>query len=266
MANYKLQYSGAQIDTAIGKALNTNLNNYPTKTEVENKGYLTADQVNALIDEKLSNADLGGGGGSSGTNLIQMLIDNRGIYSAGAIVFDNGTSCSRFFANTTLDDSAVATIMAGVDTSSVSDMSYMFNYNEGLDVFDPTFSTSFVNNMSNMFAYCTTVTEVILDCSSVNNVQNMFNGCTNLYRAELQNIGGDIMSNTTNWFKNCAGLGVLDFRTAVSVPNLTSTTAFSGAATGFDIIVPDNLYEEWSLATNWSSVEANWIRASEYTE
>lgn len=53
MATYKLQYSGAQFDAAIGKMLNMNLNNYPTKTELENKGYQTETQVNALIDAKL---------------------------------------------------------------------------------------------------------------------------------------------------------------------------------------------------------------------
>lgn len=263
MANYKLQYSGAQIDTAIGKALNTNLNNYPTKTEVENKGYLTAEQVNALIDDKLSNVEPGGGSG--GVNPLQMLIDNRGMYN-NSVDFSNGTSCYRLFAYTVLDANAIETIMSGVDTSGVGDMSYMFQCNEGLEVFSPTFDTSLVIDMSYMFASCTTITEVTLDCSAVENVQNMFSGCTNLYRVELRNLGGRVMSNTSGWFRNCTGLGVLDFRTAAGVPNLTSTNSFTNAATGFEIIVPDNLYDEWVNATNWSSLDVIWVRASEYEE
>ena len=253
MANYKLQYSGAQIDTAIGKALNTNLNNYPTKTEVENKGYLTAEQVNALIDNKLSNVEPGG---SSGINTMQLYLNGRSMH------FDENEEnldpnhipcCACLFGYTILNDSDVYTIMSGIDTSNTKDMSGMFQVNSGLRVFTPNFDTSNVINMDLMFEWCQTLEEITIDCDSLETAYGMFSECYYLRKVELRNVSEALIGNE-EWFSGCHNLRVVDFRTATGVPTLNSCDAFIYADEEVTIVVPDDLYSLWVSATNWCAI------------
>ena len=57
--------------------------------------------------------------------------------------------------------------------------------------------------------------------------------------------------------------GVFDFSNSTVVPSITNSNAFNGS---FKIVVPDNLYEEWIAATNWSSHASKIIKASEFVE
>lgn len=55
---------------------------------------------------------------------------------------------------------------------------------------------------------------------------------------------------------------VLDFRKATKVPAAANIQAV-GIANGI-VIVPDNLYDEWIIATNWSAYASIIIRATDY--
>lgn len=64
-------------------------------------------------------------------------------------------------------------------------------------------------------------------------------------------------------FGDCYSLTRYDFSQHTSVPTLTNKSAFSGINGLCKIIVPDNLYDEWIAASNWSTY-ANYIyKASE---
>lgn len=67
-------------------------------------------------------------------------------------------------------------------------------------------------------------------------------------------------------FASCEALVKYDFSEHTTIPTLSNTSAFSGINTSAKIIVPDNLYDEWIVATNWSTF-ANYIyKASEVQE
>lgn len=49
-------------------------------------------------------------------------------------------------------------------------------------------------------------------------------------------------------------LELIDFSLATSVPTLNGVYTFQGLKSGFRIVVPSALYEEWKAAKNWSNV------------
>jgi hypothetical protein len=55
-----------------------------------------------------------------------------------------------------------------------------------------------------------------------------------------------------------------DFSTHTSVPTLSNTNAFQNIPTDCKIIVPDNLYDTWIAATNWSTYSSNIIKKSDW--
>lgn len=55
-------------------------------------------------------------------------------------------------------------------------------------------------------------------------------------------------------FYNMKNLELIDFSLATSVPILGGAYTFQGLKSGFQIVVPSALYEEWKAAKNWSNV------------
>lgn len=52
-------------------------------------------------------------------------------------------------------------------------------------------------------------------------------------------------------------LELIDFSLATSVPTLGGAYTFQGLKSGFQIVVPSALYEEWKAAENWSNVASH---------
>ena len=87
----------------------------------------------------------------------------------------NNGSAKHFFSY--LNVTSVDELLDGVDTSDVTDMSYMFSNNNALTSV-PLFDTSNVTNMTNMFNGCSKLTTVpLFNTSNVKNMSNMFSGC-----------------------------------------------------------------------------------------
>lgn len=88
----------------------------------------------------------------------------------------------------------------------------------------------------------------------------MFTNCKKLKSVEilsnLSAIGGAV-------FQNCSTLDYVIFRGS-KIPSLAGTNVFDG--TTCLIYVPDNLYDEWIDATNWSSLASRIVKASEFVE
>ena len=55
-----------------------------------------------------------------------------------------------------------------------------------------------------------------------------------------------------------------DFSNHTVVPTLSNTNAFINIPSDCKIIVPDNLYDEWIAATNWSTYSSKIIKKSDW--
>lgn len=62
-------------------------------------------------------------------------------------------------------------------------------------------------------------------------------------------------------FGSCIRCTIYDFRKAIFVPTLRNVSAFDNTPENKEIIVPDELYDEWVAADNWNS-NTNNIRPS----
>lgn len=61
-------------------------------------------------------------------------------------------------------------------------------------------------------------------------------------------------------------LKVVNLKNHTAIPTLSNTNAFGNISSPFQIVVPDNLCDEWIAATNWSEYADKIIKASEYVE
>jgi hypothetical protein len=87
--------------------------------------------------------------------------------------------------------------------------------------------------------------------------------CTALKRVLLK---GAITNIASYAFYNNTAMEVYDFTRCTSIPTLAGTSAFSKIPTTCKIVVPDALYDDWIVATNWSSLADYIVKSSEYTE
>ena len=70
----------------------------------------------------------------------------------------------------------------------------------------------------------------------------------------------------TGAFTGCVNCILYDCRNYTTVPTLQDVNAFFGINPNAKIVVPDELYESWITATNWSAYAKYIVKASEYVE
>ena len=96
--------------------------------------------------------------------------------------------------------------VSGLNTSNVTDMSYMFNGCSSLTSLDVSnFDTSNVTNMSSMFGDCSKLTNLDLsnfDTSKVKNMLGMFYRCSSLTSLDLRNFDFSKVTSYNNMFYN----------------------------------------------------------------
>lgn len=56
-----------------------------------------------------------------------------------------------------------------------------------------------------------------------------------------------------------------DFRNHTSIPTLTDSNAFNSTGSA-KFVVPDALYDQWIVATNWATYKSRIVKASEFVE
>ena len=88
-----------------------------------------------------------------------------------------------------------------------------------------------------------------------------FRGCYTLKKIVFK---GAITSVGANAFYQNGGIELFDFRNCTSVPTLSATSAFTNISSTAKIVVPDELYDSWIIATNWSSYDARIVKESDY--
>ena len=120
----------------------------------------------------------------------------------------------------------ITEISTQLDTSSVTDMAFMFNDCTNLTTI-PLLDTSNVTDMYYMFYNCTNLTEIpLLDTSKVTNMYYMFASCTNLTTIPLLNTSNVINMNAM--FNNCKNLTTIPLLDTSSVTNMNNM--FKGCA------------------------------------
>lgn len=146
-------------------------------------------------------------------------------------------------------------------------------------------SITFINASS--FLYCLSLASITISNSTTTISNSAFQNCQSLISItipdSITNINGTIFQNCYSLasitflgsityinysvFNNCYGLKTFDFRRNTEVPILGAVNAFQNTPTTKEIIVPDELYDDWIAASNWSSstnqIKESIVKASE---
>lgn len=84
-----------------------------------------------------------------------------------------------------------------------------------------------------------------------------------VYLSKLSNTGAGGLNNAFRG--GCTQLELVDFSQATAVPSLPNAAVFQDTNDTFKVVVPDALYDQWIVATNWSTYASHIVKASEYT-
>lgn len=86
---------------------------------------------------------------------------------------------------------------------------------------------------------------------TVNNIGgSCFSGCYSLTNVRLS---PNISNINSFLFSACKSLKEIDFSDYSTIPTLSNTNAFNNIPSTCKFIVPDDLYEDWIAAANWST-------------
>ena len=131
--------------------------------------------------------------------------------------------------------------LENLDTSQVTNMSEMFYYCESLTDLDVShFDTSQANDMSEMFYMCKSLNSLDvsrLDTSQVTNMSEMFEDCKNLTSLDVSHFNTENVTNMNSIFENCGNLTSLDlsnFNTS-QVTNMSWMFDSCGNLTSLDL-------------------------------
>lgn len=135
-------------------------------------------------------------------------------------------------------------------------------YNANIKRFDVPYNAGQVGNDS-CFRNFTSLQEFYFNTGVyLNYAGSAFNGCLNLRKVSF----GDLASSSSipaSMFDGCVSLEVVDFTRCSALVPLSNTNAFNNTNIKFQIIVPDALYEDWIVATNWSTYASQIVKASQ---
>lgn len=133
----------------------------------------------------------------------------------------------------------------------------MFN-NSGLQ--EVIISDGITNIDGALVFYRTKLSKVTIPQSVVSINSNAFYSCSNLLEVKVLSSSINIGSGV---FSYCDSILKFDFTSATSIPTLSNTSAFSSINGICKIYVPDALYDEWIVATNWATYADYIYKASE---
>ena len=184
-------------------------------SDVENTGSITCYRTGTEIiiagngaGKIQANADSSYMFSSTGSYSFSKLIS---IENLSLLDTSNVTDMSWMF---TYCSSLTSIDLSGFDTSSVTDMGVMFHQCTGLTSLDLSkFSTSNVTNMYHMFDYCIGLTSINLsglDTSNVTDMSSMFTRCEGLSSLDLSGFNTANVTNMSFMFYYCTGLTSLD--------------------------------------------------------
>jgi hypothetical protein len=110
------------------------------------------------------------------------------------------------------------------------------------------------------FSRCYLLSSISMPDSLKKIGKSAFSSCFDLVSVVFPSSLTDIGDNA---FNGCANMKLFDFSASTTVPVLGSNV-FNNTGYNFKIVVPDELYDEWIAASNWSSVASKIVKASEF--
>ena len=148
-------------------------------------------------------------------NVIADELPKRNRAEIKSIKAEKGTvlpeNCNGLFSNC---DECKEIDLSNVDTSNVTNMSYMFFNCRSLTSLDlSSFDTSSVTDMTGMFFNCCSLVSLDLssfDTSSVTNMLDMFCYCTSLVSLDLSSFDASGVTNMAEMFARCNSLTAID--------------------------------------------------------
>lgn len=114
-----------------------------------------------------------------------------------------------------------------------------------------------------VFSHCWSLESVELPQNMSSIPSQLFYYCRTLRYVKIPH---GVKSVGANAFNTCTLLRMIDFGDCETIPTLENTNVFSGTTTIMKIVVPDNLYDEWIAATNWSAYTDRIFKASEFVK
>ena len=113
---------------------------------------------------------------------------------------------------------------------------------------------------SYMCTYCYNLKRLVIPPSTINLYGYFLQNCFDLTRVVVP---ATVTTISNNAFSNCSGITEYDFRSYTAVPTLSSAGAFTGINFICKMIVPDDLYNDWIAASNWSGMADYIVSANE---
>lgn len=155
--------------------------------------------------------------------------------------------------------SSLTTITIPDGVTSIGD--YTFQACDNLTTI--TIPNSVTSIRDNAFGDCRSLTSITIPSKVTSIRMQAFYYCTSLNSVTYKSQVPNIQSGT---FGGCNKILLYDFRNCTTVPSLYNTSTL-GHKSGCQIVIPDELYDEWQQATNWSSLtNVVWVKSSEYVE
>lgn len=110
------------------------------------------------------------------------------------------------------------------------------------------------------FKSCSSILSVVIPQGVITIDTQLFQYCSVLSSVVIPQSVKIIRSQA---FDSCSSLVILAFSKSTSVPTLSSLDVIPSLAE-LRIVVPDDLYDTWIAATNWSSYASRIVKASEF--
>ena len=100
------------------------------------------------------------------------------------------------------------------------------------------------------FQYCYSLASVTIPNGVTSISSSAFYNCYSLASVTIP----DSVTSIRNYaFGNCYGIRYYDFSACTAVPALSDTNAFNKIPSDCQMLIPTELYDEWSTATNWAT-------------
>ena len=114
------------------------------------------------------------------------------------------------------------------------------------------------------FQGCSSLQSITLPSSITSIGEYAFQYCSNIRYAKINTIANissyDFTSSINDYIST-----TYDFSEVTAIPTLSSTRGLNTSGYITAIIVPDALYDDWIVATNWATFASKIKKASEYT-
>lgn len=110
------------------------------------------------------------------------------------------------------------------------------------------------------FRNCVSLKNITLSSSITKIGENCFSGCESITSIKIP---ANVTTILTYAFSTCHSIICYDMTTLTTVPTLGGTNAFNDINKICRIYVPDELYDEWIVASNWSTYADYIYKASE---